>query len=96
MDNNTNNTIIDFEDVSTGYGNNIIHDHINLKIGRNDFIGLVGPNGAGKTTLFNVLTGQYKPDRGKVIFDGRNLYDLDTIGDKGFYYESIGRKKVMD
>jgi UDPglucose 6-dehydrogenase len=30
----------------------------------------------------------------KVIFDGRNLYDIETIGDKGFYYESIGRKTV--
>ena len=67
MDNNTNNTIIDFEDVSTGYGNNIIHDHINLKIGRNDFIGLVGPNGAGKTTFLKTLLGNIKPVAGSIM-----------------------------
>jgi UDPglucose 6-dehydrogenase len=33
--------------------------------------------------------------REKVIFDGRNLYDLETMGSLGFYYESIGRKKVI-
>ena len=33
----------------------------------------MGPNGAGKTTCFNVLTGRYKPDRGRVLFDGRDI-----------------------
>jgi branched-chain amino acid transport system ATP-binding protein len=33
----------------------------------------MGPNGAGKTTCFNVLTGRYKPDRGRVLFNGRDI-----------------------
>ena len=33
---------------------------------------------------------------GKNIFDGRNLYDLDTIKKAGFYYESIGRMKIEE
>jgi branched-chain amino acid transport system ATP-binding protein len=33
----------------------------------------MGPNGAGKTTCFNVLTGRYKPDRGRVLLDGRDI-----------------------
>jgi branched-chain amino acid transport system ATP-binding protein len=33
----------------------------------------MGPNGAGKTTCFNVLTGRYKPDRGRVIFNGEDI-----------------------
>ena len=32
--------------------------------------GLIGPNGAGKTTVFNLITGFYKPDAGRVIFKG--------------------------
>jgi branched-chain amino acid transport system ATP-binding protein len=36
----------------------------------------MGPNGAGKTTCFNLLTGRYRPDRGRVIFDGRDITGL--------------------
>jgi branched-chain amino acid transport system ATP-binding protein len=36
-------------------------------------VSLIGPNGAGKTSFFNVLTGLYKPARGNVVFDGRDL-----------------------
>ena len=40
--------------------------------------GLIGPNGAGKTTLFNVITRLYKPDSGRITFDGRNLLRVRT------------------
>jgi branched-chain amino acid transport system ATP-binding protein len=35
--------------------------------------GLIGPNGAGKTTIFNVVTGVYRPDGGRVLFDGEDI-----------------------
>ena len=38
--------------------------------------GLIGPNGAGKTTIFDLITGIYKPTRGKIIFDGRDVVGL--------------------
>ena len=34
---------------------------------------IIGPNGAGKTTFFNLITGYYTPDHGRVVFDGRNI-----------------------
>ena len=34
---------------------------------------IIGPNGAGKTTLFNLLTGTYPPDSGRILFDGRDI-----------------------
>jgi branched-chain amino acid transport system ATP-binding protein len=38
--------------------------------------GIMGPNGAGKTTCFNLLTGRYRPDRGRIRFEGRDITAL--------------------
>jgi len=39
-------------------------------------VAVIGPNGAGKTTLFNLITGQLKPDRGRIIFKGEEISGL--------------------
>ncbi len=49
---------------------------LNLTIGHRQLVGLIGPNGAGKTTVFNLVSGFYKPTRGKIIFENRNLAGL--------------------
>jgi branched-chain amino acid transport system ATP-binding protein len=41
-------------------------------------VGLIGPNGAGKTTVFNLITGNYIPDTGQVLFDGKDLVGMRT------------------
>ena len=48
-------------------------DRFNLKIEKGQLYGLIGPNGAGKTTVFNLLTGVYKPNNGRVTLDGKTL-----------------------
>jgi len=48
-------------------------DDFCLNIEKGQLYGLIGPNGAGKTTVFNLLTGVYQPDKGKVELDGVNL-----------------------
>src|SRR5215470_11896599 len=55
------------------FGGLLANDHVDLTVGRAEIVGLIGPNGAGKTTLFNGLTGQFRIDEGRVIFDGRDL-----------------------
>ena len=50
-----------------------------VSIKKEQLYGLIGPNGAGKTTIFNLLTGVYKPDSGKIILDGTDVTGKSTI-----------------
>lgn len=48
-------------------------DNIDLEIGRGEFLGLMGPSGSGKTTLLNLIAGIDKPNRGRVVVDGKDI-----------------------
>ena len=54
-------------------------DRFEIKIEKGQLYGLIGPNGAGKTTVFNLLTGVYKPNSGRVTLDGQNITGKSTI-----------------
>ena len=58
------------------FGDTVVLEDITVSFEENCVSGIMGPNGAGKTTCFNVLTGHYKPDRGKVLFDGEDITGL--------------------
>jgi len=60
------NVVIEAEDVSKGYGNNLLVDDMTFKLPPGGIVGVIGPNGAGKTTLFRMVTGQEQPDKGKI------------------------------
>jgi branched-chain amino acid transport system ATP-binding protein len=51
-------------------------DNFNITIDKSELIGLIGPNGAGKTTVFNMLTGVYKPTKGTITINGKNIIGL--------------------
>ncbi len=59
-------SLLRVENVSKHFGGLAALDDVSLDIRREEIYGLIGPNGAGKTTLFNVLTGLYAPDTGRV------------------------------
>jgi len=60
------NRVIDFHDVSKGYGERLLIDGLSVSIPPGSIIGVIGPNGAGKTTLLRLVTGAEKPDSGSV------------------------------
>jgi branched-chain amino acid transport system ATP-binding protein len=59
--------------VSKIFGGLVAVDSVDFKIPRRGIVSIIGPNGAGKTTFFNMLTGLYKADRGRIEFDGVNV-----------------------
>ena len=67
------------------FGHQVVLERIDLGFESGQLSGIMGPNGAGKTTCFNVLTGQYKPDRGQVVLAGEDITGLapDAIARKG-------------
>ena len=48
-------------------------DHVSLDVAPFTLKSIIGPNGAGKTTFFNLLSGQYRPTEGRILFKGRDV-----------------------
>lgn len=68
--------LLDVNDISITFGGLRAVQAFDLQLQRGDLRGLIGPNGAGKTTIFNLLTGVYVPQTGKVQLDGQRLIGL--------------------
>ncbi len=59
--------VIEVEDVSKGFGDRLLYDHVSFKVPKNAIVGIIGPNGVGKSTLFRMIMGQEKPDSGRIV-----------------------------
>ena len=68
--------MLEIQGVEKSFGGLKAVDDCSLEVREGSITGLIGPNGAGKTTLFNVVTGHYKPDRGKIHFQGDAIEGL--------------------
>jgi branched-chain amino acid transport system ATP-binding protein len=49
---------------------------VSIDVVRGEFLAIIGPNGAGKTSIFNCISGIYRPSRGRILFDGRDITAL--------------------
>jgi ABC-type branched-subunit amino acid transport system ATPase component/ABC-type branched-subunit amino acid transport system permease subunit len=67
---------LEADDVVVRFGGNVAVDHVSIRADNEEIVGLVGPNGAGKTTLFNVLSGQLRPERGRVLLGGADITSM--------------------
>jgi branched-chain amino acid transport system ATP-binding protein len=55
------------------FGGLVAVDDVSIDIPTHSIVSIIGPNGAGKTTVFNMLTGLYKPTRGRILLNDRNV-----------------------
>ncbi|HBA38939.1 MAG TPA: ABC transporter ATP-binding protein [Deltaproteobacteria bacterium] len=69
-------SLLQLEGVTKRFGGLLAIDNVSLEIDSGEAISIVGPNGSGKTTLFNLISGVYAPDQGKVVFDGLEITHL--------------------
>jgi branched-chain amino acid transport system ATP-binding protein/sulfate-transporting ATPase len=65
--------LLEARGLSKHFGGVLALDGLDLAVATNEILGLIGPNGSGKTTFFNVITGIYAADAGRVAFDGADV-----------------------
>jgi branched-chain amino acid transport system ATP-binding protein/sulfate-transporting ATPase len=81
-------TLLEAHGLVRRFGGVVALDGLDLAVASNEILGLIGPNGSGKTTFFNVVTGIYGADEGRVIFDGA---DITKAASRAVYQAGISR-----
>ena len=69
-------TIVEIKNASVFYNKRQILNNLNLKIKKQEILGMLGPNGVGKSTIFNLITGLKELNHGEIIIDGINVTNL--------------------
>jgi len=84
--------ILEVKGITKTFGGVTALDDVSVNIEENTLLGIIGPNGSGKTTFVNIVTGFVSPDKGSVLFKGKEMIGLApyTITNKG-----IGRAFQM-
>ena len=73
------------EQITKRFGGVTALSSVDFHVSEGKIVGLIGPNGSGKSTLFNVISGIFRPDSGKIIFEGRDItcykpYEIARLG----------------
>ena len=72
----TTDHLLELRGVWAGYGGSDVLRDLSISVPEGGITCVVGPNGAGKSTILRVVSGQLKPRRGSVLFDGRDIAGL--------------------
>ncbi len=69
-------TILTIENLSLNFGGLKAVDNLDLDLKKNEILSIIGPNGAGKSTLFNIISGIYQGDGGRIVYRGEDISGL--------------------
>ncbi len=68
--------LLELAEVSKRFRGLLAVDGVSFAVPQGAIVGLIGPNGAGKTTIFNLIAGVFRPDGGRILFEGRDIAGL--------------------
>ena len=71
-------TLLEVRGITKSFGGLTAVNDVSFDVAEGSIVGLIGPNGAGKTTTFNLITGNYRADRGSIRFGDRRLLGMKT------------------
>ena len=72
VDDRNNGSILRIEGIFKSFGGVLALKNVDIAVPRGKILGIIGPNGSGKTTLFNVIHGYLKPEKGRILFEGKD------------------------
>lgn len=76
MPSSNDNPLIEVRNICFRLGQRTIFDDVDLQLPRGKVTAILGPSGTGKTTLLRLISGQWRPDAGQVLFDGQHVASL--------------------
>ncbi len=65
--------LLEVQGVSKRFGGLLANDDVSFTVKEGEIVSIIGPNGAGKSTLFNCITGFYRPNAGRVLYQGKDI-----------------------
>jgi len=68
--------LLEVRGVTRRFAGLVANDDVSFSVNEGEIVSVIGPNGAGKSTLFGCITGFLRPDRGRVLFGGRDITGL--------------------
>jgi len=71
-------TILKLEDLNLSFGSLSALLNVNFEVKQNQILSIIGPNGAGKTCILNCINGFYRPNRGRIFFEEKDITRLSS------------------
>lgn len=65
--------LLEVHNITKRFGGLVAVNDLSLSVNKGEILGMIGPNGAGKTTAFNMISGYYQPNEGRVVFDSKDI-----------------------
>jgi branched-chain amino acid transport system ATP-binding protein len=73
-----NGVLLHVENINLSFGKNLVLNDVSFDVHQGEILAIIGPNGAGKTSMLNCINGFYRPDQGRITFDGHDLLQTAT------------------